>query len=42
MKEFNQILKERAPLIKKSLIEPVKANSQQEINNKPKIESKSK
>ena len=42
MKEFNQILKERAPLIKKSLMEPVKANSQQEINNKPKIESKSK
>ena len=42
MKEFNQILKERAPLIKKSLIEPVKDNSEQKINNKPKIESKSK
>jgi hypothetical protein len=42
MKEFNQILKERAPLIKKSLIGLVKANSEKEINSKPKIESKSK
>jgi hypothetical protein len=42
MKEFNQILKERAPLIKKSLIDPIKANGEQEINNKPKIESESK
>jgi hypothetical protein len=40
MKEFNQILKERAPLIKKSLIDPV--NVEQESNNKSKIEPKSK
>ena len=40
MKEFNQILKERAPLIKKSLIEPVKV--EQESSNKSKIEPKSK
>jgi hypothetical protein len=42
MKEFNQILKERAPLIKKSLIEHVKVNAEQESNNKSKIEPKSK
>jgi hypothetical protein len=40
MKEFNQILKERAPLIKKSLIGPVKV--EQESSNKSKIEPKSK
>ncbi len=40
MKEFNQILKERAPLIKKSLIEYVKV--EQESSNKSKIEPKSK
>jgi hypothetical protein len=40
MKEFNQILKERAPLIKKSLIGPVKV--EQERSNKSKIEPKSK
>jgi len=42
MKEFNQILKERAPLIKKSLIGPVKVNVEQESSNNPKIKSKSK
>ena len=42
MKEFNQILKERAPLIKKSLIEPVKINVGQENRDKSKIESQSK
>ena len=42
MKEFNQILKERAPLIKKSLIEPVKINIEQENRDKSKIESQSK
>ena len=42
MKEFNQILKERAPLIKKSLIGPVKVNFEKESSNNPKIESKSK
>jgi len=42
MKEFNQILKERAPLIKKSLIGSVKVNVEQESSNNPKIKSKSK
>ncbi len=42
MKEFNQILKERAPLIKKSLMDPVKVNVEQKSGNNPKIESKSK
>jgi hypothetical protein len=42
MKEFNRILKERAPLIKKSLMEPVKVNVEQESDHKAKIEPKSK
>jgi len=40
MKEFNQILKERAPLIKKSLMETIKV--EQENGDKSKIEPKSK
>jgi len=40
MKEFNRILKERAPLIKKSLIETIKV--EQENGDKSKIKSKSK
>ena len=39
MKEFNQILKERAPLIKKSLMETGKV--EQESGEKSKIEPKS-
>jgi len=42
MKEFNQILKKRAPLIKKSLIEHVKVDVEKESDNKSKIEAKSK
>jgi len=42
MKEFNQILKERAPLIKKSLMGPIKVNVEQESTNNPKIKSESK
>jgi len=42
MEEFNQILKERSPLIKKSLMGPIKVNVEQESSNNPKIESKSK
>ncbi len=42
MKEFNQILKKRAPLIKKSLIEHVKVDVEKERDNKSKIEAKSK
>ncbi len=41
MKEFNQILKERAPLIKKSLIDDSKPNSEKEVNISSKIEPKS-
>jgi len=42
MKEFNQILKERAPLIKKSLIDPVKVNLEKETGDKSKFERESK
>jgi len=42
MKEFNQILKERAPLIKKSLIDPVKVNLEKENGDKSKFERESK
>jgi hypothetical protein len=42
MKEFNEILKKRAPLIKKSLIEPVRVNVEQKSSNNPKIKSESK
>lgn len=33
MKEFNQILKDRGPLIKKSLIEPSKVNLEKQSNS---------
>jgi len=42
MKEFNQILMKRASIIKKSLIEPAKLNTEQEINIESKKESESK
>ena len=42
MKEFNQILMKRASIIKKSLIEPTKPNTEQEINIESKKESESK
>ncbi|MDH3618746.1 MAG: hypothetical protein OEM89_08485 [Nitrosopumilus sp.] len=42
MNEFNKILKNRASLIKKSLIEPIKVKVEQESNQKSKIENKSK
>ncbi len=46
MKEFNQILKERAPLIKKSLIEPAKIKIEEEKitknNSEKENEEKSK
>ncbi len=42
MKEFNQILKDRGPLIKKSLIEPFIINLEKQDNAKSKNEPKSK
>jgi hypothetical protein len=42
MKEFNQILKARAPLIKKSLVDLVKPNLEKENITKSNIELKSK
>ena len=39
MTEFNQILKERAPLIKKSLVGNTNSEFEKEIDKKPKIES---
>ncbi len=42
MKEFNQILKARAPLIKKSLVDLVKPNLEKESIVKSNIELKSK
>jgi len=42
IKEFNQILKDRSPLIKKSLIEPVKVNVGQNSQSNSKIEHKTK
>ncbi len=42
MKEFNQILMKRASIIKKSLIDPAKPTTEQEINIESKKESESK
>ncbi len=42
MKEFNQILKDRGPLIKKSLIEPSNINLEKQDNSKSKNEPISK
>jgi len=42
MKEFNKILKERAPLIKKSLIGNTTTVNEKENSDKSKIESESK
>ncbi|MFQ5440329.1 MAG: hypothetical protein ACE5DL_02595 [Nitrosopumilaceae archaeon] len=42
MNEFNQILKERAPLIKKSLIDESKTNLEEDDKTPSKIESDSK
>ncbi len=41
MKEFNQILKDRGPFIKKSLIEPSNINSEKQSNTPSKNEPKS-
>ena len=40
MKEFNQILKDRGPFIKKSLIEPSNINSEKQSNTQSKNEPK--
>ncbi|MDH3386044.1 MAG: hypothetical protein OEL77_08545 [Nitrosopumilus sp.] len=42
MKEFNQILKERAPLIKKSLMGKTNSDLKGKVNTESKIETESK
>ncbi|MDH3277692.1 MAG: hypothetical protein OEM21_06285 [Nitrosopumilus sp.] len=42
MKEFNQILKERAPLIKKSLMDKTNSDLKAKVNTESKIETESK